>query len=682
MARRGAVALALLAAATVLTFATAEPAHAIEGLRYEAHSTYTVDAAAGVVRVVVDATLTNEQPDSTSGNVVTSYYFPRFPVPMLSGATNVVATREGRSQGVEFESTDSGLFKIAFVDLSPDLYYRDVAHVIVTYDLPSEPPRSEATTRVNPAFATFWAWPVADPNLTSVRVLVPKRFEVDSIGPNLRRSDNGDAILYESGAIANPETWGVVISARDDDRLATIDAGTDDHDIEIRAWPDDPEWGAFVAGQIDDGLPVLEDLIDQPWPTDDELQITETVSPYLYGYAGWYSADDNTIEVGDRLDPEVILHEISHIWFNDELFTDRWISEGFAQTYSNLAVVETGGDAREPKRVVASARGAQPLNAWSNPTFRNDEESEAEEEFGYNASWFVIEGVTDEIGVDRMRDVIDAAADETITYTGDPEPERLGGATSWKRLLDLLENVGASERAARLWRDHVVADSARDDLTARSRARSAYDELVAAGDAWTVPYEIRADMARWQFRSARQAMATATSILELRDEIVATLDGTGVGLPHDFEVDFEAAKDLESLEATAEDYLAAAEQVAAAHREAEAGHGLLGTIGLWGDEYETELARADGAYERGDAAGATAAAAAVIAAVDGASGVGLRRALLVVGAFVALLALVLVLWWWRRRRRRRRAAAAESAAAAAAAAEPAAPPEDLIPHQW
>jgi hypothetical protein len=406
-ARRGRKAISALGVVGLLASAfvlgDTHPANAEGGLRYEAHSTYTLDPAARVVHVLVDMTLTNEKSNSTSGDVITSYYWSDITVPMLSSATNLAATRDGQSQGIRREMSDSGRFAFAIVDLSANIYYRDVARVQVTYDLPSEAPRSGATTRVNSAFATFWAFPVADPNLTSVRIVIPKSFDVEYIGPDMEQSTQGNEWLYESGAIADPLEWGVIVSARDDRELAVTHADTDDHKVEIRGWPDDKKWAKFVKRHITDGLPELEALIDLPWSNNGKLKITETVSPYLYGYAGWYSSVDNTIEIGDDLDGEVVLHEVSHIWFNDELFGDRWINEGFAQTYSNLVLAEIGGKARSPSSAESSSEGAQPLNEWGDPSFRDDEQSRVEEEFGYNASWFVIDALTDEIGTRKMR---------------------------------------------------------------------------------------------------------------------------------------------------------------------------------------------------------------------------------------------------------------------------------------
>ena len=51
-----------------------------------------------------------------------------------------------------------------------------------------------------------------------------------------------------------------------------------------------------------DGLPALEELIGRPWPVDGDLDIIETVAPYLYGYAGWYDGALGQIEIGDELD--------------------------------------------------------------------------------------------------------------------------------------------------------------------------------------------------------------------------------------------------------------------------------------------------------------------------------------------------------------------------------------------
>ena len=50
------------------------------------------------------------------------------------------------------------------------------------------------------------------------------------------------------------------------------------------------EWQAFVTTQIEQGVPVLGALLGQPWPIDKTVEVREAYTPYLYGYAGWFSA--------------------------------------------------------------------------------------------------------------------------------------------------------------------------------------------------------------------------------------------------------------------------------------------------------------------------------------------------------------------------------------------------------
>ena len=142
--RAAAGAILATALATSALLATDVGEAAAEGLRYEAHSTYTVETAAGVVHVLVDMTITNEEPNSTSGNIVTSYYWSEIVVPVIASATNFAATRDGNAQGVSLEPGSTPRFSYATIDLAPNLYYRDVARVQFRYDLPSAPPRSDA----------------------------------------------------------------------------------------------------------------------------------------------------------------------------------------------------------------------------------------------------------------------------------------------------------------------------------------------------------------------------------------------------------------------------------------------------------------------------------------------------------------------------------------------------------
>src|SRR5204863_10140482 len=114
-------------------------------------------------------------------------------------------------------------------------------------------------------------------------------------------------------SIRAPGTWQAAVNARDDDALVRRSDTVDGRTIDIEAWPDDPQWADFVDEQLRVRLPALKTMIGQPWPDDDtSLSVIETVAPYLYGYGGWYNPLENTIEIGDELQPIVILHEMDH----------------------------------------------------------------------------------------------------------------------------------------------------------------------------------------------------------------------------------------------------------------------------------------------------------------------------------------------------------------------------------
>ncbi len=277
----------------------------VEGLRYESHTSYTVDAGAAAVHVVFDATITNQQPDRRTADGVLHYFFPTTAVPVLAEATNFAATRDdGRALTVRREAESDDQFAVAVVDLVPDLDYGQTTHFRLTYDLPHLAPRSAGFTRVNVAFATFAAFGYGDPGLTSFEIRVPDGFKVEFTGVDLKQDEVDGMQRWVSGPLDDPDNTFAVVAARHDDGLLTRPLVLDDHKVVIRAWPDDPQWGTFVERELTKGIPSMESLVGLAWPhPDDELSIVEAASPYIYGYAGWFLPETNSIEVGDDLDP-------------------------------------------------------------------------------------------------------------------------------------------------------------------------------------------------------------------------------------------------------------------------------------------------------------------------------------------------------------------------------------------
>ena len=603
------------------------PAAAEGGIRYEAYTTYRVDPAGGAVRVAVDITATNQTPNSVSGGYVRQYYYTSLSVPVLAEIANTMATREGGGAlSVTVEPSESDRVSIARIDLSPNLFYGQTQHIHFTYDLPSQPARSDAFTRVNPAYATFAAIATGDPGLSGIEIVVPDSFDVEAGVEGLTREVRSGEVAFKATAISDPDFWGVLFAARDDDALVSRRAEVSGRDVEIRAWPGDDDWMKFVRKEVGHDLPSLEDVIGQPWPRDAELDVTETVSPYLYGYAGWYTSADNSIEIGDALDSVVIAHELAHIWFNDQLFDSRWIDEGLAEEYGTHVLHERGRAVRHPHRVAQGDSGYVALNDWNAPAFRDDQ-TDAQENFGYNASWFVIRNLADEIGFDKLADVIDVANERRLAYAGDGERERNHVVADWKRFLDLLEEVGGSEKAADIFEKYVANRDDAGEMRSRALARDRYAGLVKAGGEWAPPLVVRKMMAGWSFDRARSLIEDAKSVLEVRDEIARTIDPLGMGLPDGFEQSYEASDS--SLGGVAEEarvHLHAAKEVAAADRQVRAHRSPLETVGLIGSRAERKRDEAVRAFEKGKDDSAVEAAHDATEIIDGAGRAGAQRA--------------------------------------------------------
>lgn len=314
------IGIALVAIAAVAIGPGATPAAAEGGLRWVGRSVYTIDPGAGVVRVSVDITLTNE----TSVYVYTGVSFR-----VLAEAANVQATRSGGGTlGASLTPSNDNVATLS-ISLSPAVLPGATQQIQLRYDLPGQTPRSPRWTRINPAFATLIATAVGDPGLAAVEVRLPADFEVDSNGPEMTRETvNGETVL-RADAIADPEGWFVLISGENEANLVGRSVRVGDSTVTVRAWPGDETWADFVARAAKRGIPALERLVGLDFLEDDDFEILETNNPNLRGYGGVY-LPEGRIEIDDSLDNELVFHELSHSWFNFDLFEGRWLNEGLA----------------------------------------------------------------------------------------------------------------------------------------------------------------------------------------------------------------------------------------------------------------------------------------------------------------------------------------------------------------
>lgn len=634
---------AVVVALAVLVTPVPRPAASAEhGLVFDATTTYVLDVEAEVVRVEVDARLTNTLPVRQRGNIIETPFFDKVGIPVVGPVTAITATGPSGSLATTVERGDTGADHIV-VDLSPNLVNGAPQDLTVRYELPAQPPRSEAITRVNQAYAAWFVVVAGDPGSAQLRIEVPRDFElgIAATPAELDTRRDGEHLVISSDGTAAPDGLYFALSVVREDAMVAEELTFGDATVTVRGWPDDTEWQDFATDLVERGIPVLTELVGRPLP-DPTITVLETSGGAHIGYGGFYGAD-GTIEVSDETDAETLLHELAHGWINGRLFSERWLLEGVTQEVTRRATDHLDVEVDPVPELDADAAVAVPLNDWGWSELFDDERP-ALEAWGYDASYSVANQLLGDLADDRFAAVLGAALDGDIAYQGDPDPERVVVADDWRYLLDLVEELGDVRTATDVYREHVVTAEQVGDLEARAAARAAYRELVERSGTWSPPFPVRQAMARWEFGEVEPLIATADDVRAEADRLAAELEALGGSLPAAVETAYESEPDLDAVA----QQLAALDAVVArlaSLREERRGLGTVGRIGLLGSDatlHDAAVAAAsagdlDRAGELADREARLLASAATVGA--------LRLA-----AVALLLALGAGLVVWRRRR--------------------------------
>ena len=608
------------------------PAQAIDGLDTTATTTYSVDFAAGVVRAQLELSFENIVPDRRDGTGVRSTYFRGVELGVHGDATAVTGRSGDQSLAVELTSIDAEIQRLS-ISFGEDLNYGERRDVVITYDLPGRPPRSAEPWRANEAFAAFLAYAYGDPGAATVRLVTPRGATLtipdlrDTVIPAPEVTTDGDFEIMTFDALYEPGRFAPAVIATEDGSLTETVVDVNGRQVVLQAWPDDPDWAGFVGSQIASGLTELESLTGLPIRDERRLVVRESVRPILEGFAGWYDNRTGVIEIGEDLDPGLMFHELGHAWFNLDLSPSRWITEGLAETYANLVLERTGGAIRPPVTPARVGPGALALDEWAHPD--GSALDDAVELYGYGASYFVVDSVIDEVGTDAMGEVLAAVEGDLEAYRGDVPPQPVAVDTDWRRLLDLLEEVGGSAGAADLIRTYVTSAADLPALDERQATRLRYDALVEEGAGWAAPDVVRDAMERWAFDEAGRVIDASSAVLAARTELQASAGRAGIDVPVELEARYEAAgeaADLLALGAELDGLTEAIEVVGAAADAAGRTRTTIELLGLGGEQFDDELQAARAAIAAGDPATADAVAAAIVDRLTGAAAAGRRRA--------------------------------------------------------
>src|SRR5690349_4028495 len=200
---------------------------ASEEISTSAASTYEVVPSKGLVRVSVSQKVRNSIPNSSSSyDCSTSYfdyYYGYITIPKTctsttrfyvnetylwveAGAKELRVTSDGGAVKltVDKRTKDFRSYKVTF----PKIFNGATRTITARYVLRGGAPRSAGTDRINGAYVNFWA--ISQPtDKATVRLTIPKAFDVDTYGGTVSKSSKGGSLVFSSGDVADPQKYAV-----------------------------------------------------------------------------------------------------------------------------------------------------------------------------------------------------------------------------------------------------------------------------------------------------------------------------------------------------------------------------------------------------------------------------------------------------------------------------------------
>lgn len=563
--------------------AGAAPAQADSGLIVTSTSRYVLDSERNQVAGTMTMTLRNVTPNVTTDDGGYRYFFyESYGIPLPAETADVVARSNGTRLRVDRKAIVGQpgfrLFEIAF----PQLLYGASRTIELTFTLKGQPARADDPTRIGPGYATFAVFGPGDPGSNTVEVVVDADLEMDSTARTFVASEGPDGTTVHT---TNEDNLAPGFAATMSVRSPTVGEGrpvtVGGVSLQLVPYPNDPEWADFIEDRADQGLPVLADLVGQPWPGDID-RIREDAGSQVRGFDGWYSTSDREIVLGEELNDSILFHELAHAWINYSAVEDRWLSEGLAEFLAEQATERTGGTFVTPRQVTSQDAQAVPLQTWEDsPGFRGSEL----DSWAYPASYQVISellgGLDDTTLRAVLADVVTAASPWDL-----PEHRELsGGQLSTTAFLDLVDAHRSSSTegpdTAGVYAAWVLDGPQVEALQDRAAARTDFEAFI--GDSpWAAPLGLRRAMAAWDFTEAGELTGELADLPAAATALIDLAGSTETTLSPQIQRDFEDADTTQEYAAVTDELAAATaalEQYAQAHRVATAERNVLGRIG-------------------------------------------------------------------------------------------------------
>jgi hypothetical protein len=641
-----------MAVAALVAPVSAPRALAAPEFQVVADTTYQIRTDERLIHVVVDARAASYKPDSGGRQ----YYYDAVNLVLIGGATAFTASANGAGAAVRvIESAADHV--VVSVPLNRNVFYRQSTTFHLEFNLPNG--SGDGDVRVGTTVAAFPVWGIGTPDTPggSITIVVPPNFALDVQGETLPEPTGaiGSGRHYRWAGISDPAAFTLFATADltilDPSLFTETDTNVEvegsEVRITVRAWRDDAAWGQRISKRITEALPVLGDLIGIEYFGTRHLIVIETVSRSIDGYAGIFDKSQATDEIQIAFDVEegVTYHEAAHAWFNFAMSDDRWILEGFASYYGELAAHELNAEPPAIELTSALKAAAFPLASWGDPGIENLDA----ELYAYAASLQAARELGERAGLDGLTVTWATMVANQSAYQplGGGLPEVGSHPADWRYLLDVLEER-TDETYDDILEEWVIPPDELPLLDERATARAAYASLLDDTGDWPVPVTARRQMNAWAFDDAEASIASAEEVLATRDELL----GRGAALRLTPNLDTVRTQYLVGDFSVASEEAGDVDAALDAYQAADAandGTDLIEMVGLIGSDPSASLAAAATAVEKGRTDEAVTKADAAHAAWHGAGTAGAIR--LGVGGGVVLVggstALVLI----RRRRR-------------------------------
>ena len=637
-------------------------------LAYVSASTWTADALEGRVHVVTVVTATSNTLD-TAGR---RFFYDHIQLTLPSFSTDYQALSiSNKTLPVTVESIGAAGVTVT-VGLGERLYSGASTTFSLRFDLVDSGGSTDRDFRIGSKVMSFPVSALGSPGTpgSTVTVIFPPAFTVQEELGNLTRAVYGSGeVVFSSGTIEDSTQFGAWFTAvqpvpASDFRVRVVVIGP--LSVTLRYWVDDVGWADEVERVLRLGYPLLRTMIGLGDPVSTTLTVEEASTADL-GFSGSFDVASGQVLISYFADPYVILHEAAHMWFNVDLVSDRWIEEGFASYYAQMAVDQLGLPDHAPVLSDRIRQSAVPLNDW----VAAGQPNTPTEVYLYAAALETAREIATLAGPDAMRMVWAEARAEKAAYQpvhAIQNDMSIGQPTDWRRLLDLLEQTTGRSFAA-IWQQWVVDPSQVSLLGQRTAALADYSKAMAAAGPWDLPAEIRVALDEWQFQQAVPSINEARVVLAERDEIAASAATEQTAPPPTLKEKFERSGLVAaSSEATTE--LAALDTLAAARQARTDNGGAARAVGLIGADPQADLTAARDAFAKGDLPGTISLATSARHAWQGADDTGQMRILGSVCLLAGLLILLGLVVWRRRSAQGRMAATLDVREANAGAAGP------------